>query len=87
MAIWVSAWGNEFEKEEAAREDAREHMDWDSYKEELQYTITFDQLLDWAHEQESFFDAFQEEISDAEGEFFLNNYTVEQALFAPLILC
>ena len=77
MARWISDWGDEFDNEEDARLHAKEHMDWSSYKDELIYILTIDQILDWAREQEGFYDAFQDELADAEGEFFLSNYHVE----------
>jgi len=77
MARWVSDWGDEFDNEEDARQHAREQMDWSSYKDELIYTLTIDQILDWAHEQKGFHDAFQDELAAAEGEFFLSNYHTE----------
>lgn len=74
---WVSPWGDEFDDEKDARQDAKEKMEWDSYKEELQYLITFDRLLEWAHNQKSFEHDFKDEIVMAEEEFFSNNYDVE----------
>ena len=74
---WVSPWGDEFDDEKDARQDAREHMDWASYKEELQYLISFDRLLEWAYNQESFEKDFKKEMAMAEEEFFSNNYDVE----------
>lgn len=74
---WVSPWGSEFDNEKDARQDAKEQMDWASYKEELQYLINFDRLLEWAHSQESFEKDFKDEIAMAEEEFFSNNYDVE----------
>ena len=78
MAKWRSDWGDEFDNEEDAHLDAKEHMDWNSYKDELIYILTIDQILDWAREQEGFYDAFQDELAAAEGEFFLSNYHVEE---------
>lgn len=74
---WVSAWGDEFDNEKDARQHAKEQMDWDSYKEELQYLIKYDELLEWAHNQESFEHDFKGEFAMAEEEFFSNNYDVE----------
>lgn len=74
---WVSPWGDEFDNEKDARQHAKEQMDWDSYKNELQYLITYDELLEWAHSQDSFWDNFQDEVATAEEEFFSNNYDVE----------
>lgn len=74
---WVSSWGDEFDDEKDARQHAKKQMDWDSYKDELQYTISFDRLLEWAHDQDSFWDEFQDEITAAEEEFFSNNYDIE----------
>lgn len=74
---WVSPWGDEFDDEKDARQDAKDHMDWDSYKEELQYLIAYDKLLEWAYNQESFERDFKNEIAMAEEEFFSNNYDVE----------
>lgn len=74
---WVSSWGDEFDDEKDARQDAKERMDWNAYKEELQYLITYDELLEWAHNQNAFWDEFQDEVTTAEEEFFSNNYDVE----------
>jgi hypothetical protein len=74
---WVNSWGDEFDNEKDARRHAKEHMDWDSYKEELQYNISYDKLLEWARNQESFWNDFQDEVAMAEEEFFSNNYDVE----------
>lgn len=74
---WVSPWGDEFDDEKDVRQDAKDHMDWDSYKNELQYLITYDELLEWASNQDSFWDNFQDEVATAEEEFFSSNYDVE----------
>lgn len=74
---WISAWGDEFDNKKDAQQHAKEQMDWDSYKDELQYIISFDQLLEWAHNQDSFWNDFQNEIATAEKEFFSNNYEIE----------
>ena len=78
MARWINDWGDEFDNEEDARQRAREQMNWNNYKNELIYILTIDQILDWAREQEGFYDAFQDELACAEGEFFLSNYHVEE---------
>lgn len=74
---WISSWGDEFDNEKDARLHAKEQMDWDSYKHELQYIISLNRLLEWAHNQDSFWDEFQDEITAAEEEFFSDNYYIE----------
>jgi len=75
MAQWESAWGDIFETETDARENVIERMDWTDYKTELQYSISFFELLDWAREHDGFYDRFADEIQDAENEFFRSNYS------------
>ena len=72
--MWISEWGDEFETEEDARDDAREHMEWDDYKEEMQYLITWDKLWEFAKTHPSFTDQFEDELLTAEDNFFDENY-------------
>ena len=74
MARWENYWGEEFETEEDARENVCEHMEWDDYENEMQYTISWHDLFEWARKQEGFFDHFEIDFYDAENEFFKANY-------------
>lgn len=74
MAHWENDWGEEFETEEDAREDVVEKMDWSAYEDELQYTISWHTLFEWARQQDGFFERFETNFYDAENEFFKANY-------------
>lgn len=72
--MWVNDWGEEFKTEEEARENVWEHMDREDYEYQLGYIISQERLLKWAMEQDAFYEAFQDEISKAENEFFNDAY-------------
>lgn len=74
MTHWENDWGDEFETEEDARNDATERMDWPNYEDELQYIISFHQLFTWARKQEGFVEHFENEFYEAEDNFFTSNY-------------
>ena len=76
---WVSEWGDEFETEEEARDDALEKMDWNDYVDEFEYLISYRELLDWARQQPGFWERFEQDASEAEGEFFDRNYHEEES--------
>lgn len=64
----------EFENEEAARVHAEENMDKEDWIEYLNYSISFDDLLDWAMEQEKFWNDYREPIQEAKECFFNTFY-------------
>lgn len=72
--MWTNEWGNEFDNEQDARLDVPSRMSWDDYKNELMYSISFDELIDWARDQIGFESHFSEQLKQAEDEFFENNY-------------
>lgn len=74
MAQWENDWGDEFETEEDARENVIEKMEWSDYEEELQYIISFHDLFVWAHNQVGFYEYFENELNEAENNFFKANY-------------
>ena len=76
--MWYNEWGEEFDSEEAARENVHEHMDADYYEAELTYIIPYGKLLSWAMKQEAFHEHFEKEIAKAENEFFNSYYTEEE---------
>lgn len=76
--MWYNEWGEEFDSEEAARDNIHEHMDAEFYEAELTYIIPYGELLSWAMDQEAFHEHFQDQISQAQNEFFKTYYTKEE---------
>lgn len=70
MAKWFDDWGTEFESEEEAREHTRQNMTWEQYKDEFQYIVSYDELLDWAKDALGFEEHFSDAIMQAENEHF-----------------
>jgi hypothetical protein len=76
MAMWQNEWGDTFETEEEARDNVIEQMDWDDFKEYMQYSINWNDLFEWARKQEGFFEEFENQFCDAENEFFEQYYSM-----------
>ena len=76
MAYYTTDWGDQFDTYEEAREACLQHMDTCDLSEELQYSVSFYELLLWAMKQPSFFDDFADKLSAAEKEF-CNEYIHE----------
>lgn len=74
MPRYENDWGDEFENEEKARQDAWEHMEYSDYTEKLGYSISHGALLQWAMRQDRFWIHFNEEIHEAEDSYFRENY-------------
>lgn len=70
MAKWFDDWGTEFESEEEAREHTQQNMTWEDYKNEFQYIVSYDELLDWAKDTWGFEEHFSDAIMQAENEYF-----------------
>ncbi len=74
MNHWENDFGEEFETEEEAREDAFEKMEQADLIEGLEISIGFTTLLEWAMKQPNFWDDFNDAICEAEDIFFRDNY-------------
>lgn len=74
MSHWENEFGDEFETREEALESVTERMDDRDLTCALEYSIGFSVLLDWAMQQDGFWDHFCDEIEQAEMEFFSDNY-------------
>ena len=73
MEVWRRDDGVEFESEEDAYLDSFEYCD-ASLADALCDTLNSDKLLDWAMKQEGFWEAFDDEITEARGMLFENSY-------------
>ena len=74
MEIWRRDDGVEFESEEEAYFDSFEYCD-DDLISALCDVLNSDKLLSWAMEQDGFWEAFDDEITEARGMLFENYYT------------
>ena len=74
MSHWENEFGDVFETREDAFEDVSEKMDDTDLACSLESIIGFKTLLDWAVTQDGFWEHFCDEVSEAELEFFSDNY-------------
>ena len=68
--------GDFFETEDDAREAALEEMSWDDYEEKFKTSIGFSALFTWARTQPGFFEYFENEIYEAESDYFDENFVL-----------
>lgn len=73
MEVWRRNDGVEFESEEDAYLDSLEYCAEDLV-DALCDTLNSDKLLDWAMRQDGFWEAFDDEITEARGMLFENYY-------------
>jgi hypothetical protein len=76
--VWVCADEDRFDTYEDAREDASEKMDWDDLANFFQNHVTFVELLKWASKQENFWAEYENDIFQAEDDYFTENYWEEE---------
>jgi len=74
MEVWRRDDGVEFESEEEAYLDSLEYCADELPDMLLDYGINFSKLLDWAMKQEGFWEAFDDEITEARGMLFEDFY-------------
>lgn len=74
MSHWKNDFGCTYEDEEEARESAFEFMDGADYAENLSASIPYDELLSWAMKQDNFWVDFEEQVREAEDNFFTDHY-------------
>ena len=74
--IYVTETGNKYSTREEAEEDVLENMLLEEFSEAFAFVVGWDKLLKWAVKQESFFGAFEDEISEANQIVFDGNITV-----------
>lgn len=74
--IWENEFGEQFETEEEARENAFDTMALGEYIDRLAKKIDKSQLLEWCWQQThgKFIDDFNDEIAEVEDDFFRDNY-------------
>ena len=73
MEVWRRDDGVEFESEEEAYLDSFDYCA-DELTDALCDTLNSNKLLDWAMKQEGFWEAFDDEITEARGMLFENYY-------------
>lgn len=72
--MWIRDWDKmEFESKEEAFDDAYDEM-FDYSEEYLKPWVSYDELVAWAMKQDSFFDAFEDELYKAQRDFFDDFY-------------
>ncbi len=74
MEVWRRDDGVEFKSEEEAYLDSLEYCG-DSLADALCDTLNSDKLLSWAMKQEEFWEAFDDEITEARGMLFEDFYS------------
>ena len=75
MTHWENNYGDVFETEEQARENAVQEMSWDDICEYFKTVMTFDDLFDTVRRRmRNFYEEFEMEIMDAEDDYFNKNY-------------
>lgn len=81
MSKWKDSYGNIYEDEEDARENALNEMTWDDICNYFKTVMTFEDLFDTIRSRmPNFYEEFEMEIMDAEDDYFNKNYTeVEDA--------
>lgn len=74
--MWIRDWDKmEFESEEEAFDDACDMM-WlyGNIGEYFQNHVSYNELLDWAMDQDGFLDAFSDGLSKAQRDYFEDTY-------------
>ena len=74
MSHWENEFGDVFESREDAYEDSWNKMEDFELANALEYIIGFRALLEWAMQQDGFYEYFSEQIDEAENEFFSEHY-------------
>lgn len=78
MTQWTNGF-NTFETEEEAREDAYEEITWDDIENYFEENISFHDFFTRVRESmPDFFDKFEDDILNAEDEYFSRNYYEEE---------
>lgn len=72
--MWENDYGDEFETEDEAREDAVENMTKEDYLEYFENHVNTRELLEWAWRQVTFFEDFENQLMDAEDAYFNDCY-------------
>jgi hypothetical protein len=76
MSKWKDSYGNIYETEDDARDNAINEMTWDDICEYFKTLMTFEDLFETIRkEMPNFYDEFEMEILDAEDDYFNKNYT------------
>lgn len=73
--MWENEWGDIFDSEEEAYEDCCSRMTIDDYADGMIYHLSYDDLLQWAMEQEGFWEHFEDIMANIRQEFFINYYS------------
>ena len=69
--------GNYYHNRENAYEAAREQVTFDDLYDELQFILSFDEILWWCLKNDSFLEYFQEQICEAEENAINEHYLTE----------
>ena len=74
MTHWKNDFGEKFTTQEEAYDDAMGTMSDAIYDDYMRYTLSYSRLLEWAMKHDSFWDAFEPEISKAREIYFHDWY-------------
>ena len=76
--IWKSKHGDCFDSYAEAYDDATEKMDFEDLSYFFNNYVGFTELLTWALKQDDFWNKYESYISQAENDYFEDNYWEEE---------